>query len=92
MHILHIAKTTRERSDREMGIVTDVFWRCPRCFTINQAQVYGEWEDPESFPRDAVPHDRRLKWNPPCSKCGGYQLVEPNMTIEFPIVRTNKED
>ena len=73
-----------------MGLVTDIFWECPKCSTINKAQVYGEWSDPESFPRDAVPMRRELKWNPPCTKCGKYELQNPSeILVEFPIKEAN---
>ena len=65
-----------------MGLVTDIYWRCPFCSTLNQAQVYGEWEDPESFPIDAVPASRKLKWNPPCEKCKKYKLDEPQEALK----------
>lgn len=79
-----------------MGLVTDVFWDCPGCGTKNQAQLYG-WTDegdisdpnksglPE-LPRTAIPSDRCLKWNPPCTGCGIYRLTEPEpVLMEFPI-------
>ena len=63
-----------------MGMVTDVFWTCP-CGSREQAQVYGGYDDPAEFPVDAVPASRGLKWNPPCSKCGKFQLVMPEVFV-----------
>jgi len=62
-----------------MGLVTNVFWICPGCGSREQAQVYGEWTDPEEFPVDAVPSSRGLKWNPPCKKCGKFRLTMPEV-------------
>lgn len=58
-----------------MGLVTDVFWTCPGCGSREQAQAYGEWDDPGEFSPLEVPVDRGLKWNPPCSKCGKFRLL-----------------
>jgi hypothetical protein len=58
----------------DMGPVTNVYWECPGCYNKNNAQIYGEWEDPDEFPIDKVPISRGLKWNPPCELCGKYQL------------------
>ena len=72
-----------------MGLVTDVFWVCPGCGSEEQAQVYGDWEDPTTFPVDAVPCDRGLKWNPPCENCGEFKLIEPPpVTVKYKIVST----
>ena len=65
-----------------MGLVTDVWWRCPGCGSLQQAQANGEWNDPPSFPSHAVPSDRYLKWNPPCGSCGRYRLTLPVVPIE----------
>ena len=75
-----------------MGLVTDVYWKCPNCETKNQAQIYGDWEDPKEFPRKAVPIGRELKWNPPCTECGKYRLVNPKGIIELPIERIIEEE
>jgi hypothetical protein len=71
-----------------MGMVTDVFWNCPGCGSREQAQAYGEISDPEEFPAQAVPASRGLKWNPPCSKCGKFKLIMPEVLvtcIPFPV-------
>jgi len=60
-----------------MGLVTDVHWTCPGCGSRERAQAYGDHTDPDEFPVDAVPADRGLKWNPPCTKCGKFKLVLP---------------
>ncbi len=65
-----------------MGLVTDVYWDCPGCGGREQAQAYGDWHDPVEFPVDAVPAGRGLKWNPPCTRCGGYQLTMPEVLVK----------
>lgn len=74
-----------------MGLATDVYWECPNCDTRNQAEVYGDWGDPETFPRKAVPMGRKLKWNPPCTKCELYRLTDPKGLIELPIEKITEE-
>ncbi len=64
-----------------MGLVTNVYWVCPGCGSREQAQAYGEYDDPEEFPVGAVPASRGLKWSPPCSKCGKYELVLPEVLV-----------
>jgi hypothetical protein len=64
-----------------MGWVTDVFWTCPGCRSREQAQAYGEPEDPQEFPVDAVPASRGLKWNPPCKGCGNFRLTMPEVLV-----------
>jgi hypothetical protein len=64
-----------------VGLVTDVFWTCPGCQSREKAQAYGDWDDPDEFPVDAVPASRGLKWNPPCRKCGKYRLVMPETMV-----------
>lgn len=66
-----------------MGLVTDVFWACPGCGSREQAQAYGAWDDPKEFPPSLVPVDRGLKWNPPCSKCGKFQLLPKYRFTEY---------
>lgn len=73
-----------------MGLVTNVFWTCPNCDTANQAQVYGECDDPEEFPITAVPESRGLKWDPPCGGCGQFQLKYPEeRLVELEIRRVS---
>lgn len=79
-----------------MGMVTDVEWECPECGIKNIAQLYGDCyidgSDYKALPRKAIPSDARLKWNPPCSGCGLYRLVEPPVIlVEFPIERVSEE-
>lgn len=59
-----------------MGLVTNVYWKCPNCGSVERAQLYGDWGWPESFPPGDVPADSDLKWNPPCEVCGKYQLTK----------------
>jgi len=75
-----------------MGLVTDIKWRCPGCDSLQVAQVYGEWNDPIEFPVNSVPGDRSLKWNPPCAKCGKYQLKEPSTVTYAPALVKQAED
>ena len=63
-----------------MGLVTDVFWKCP-CGSREQAQAYGEDGDPSEFPVDAVPASRGLKWAPPCERCGKFRLEMPEVLV-----------
>lgn len=65
-----------------MGMVTDVLWVCPGCGSCQTAQVYGERSDPEHFPSTAVPAGRGLKWNPPCTQCGKFRLIEPQVYVQ----------
>lgn len=58
-----------------MGLVTDVMWNCPGCGSREQAQAYGESDDPEEFHPQFVPVGRDLKWNPACCKCGKFRLL-----------------
>ena len=75
-----------------MGYVTNVFWVCPGCGSKEQAQVYGDPNDPDEFPVSAVPAERGLKWNPPCEECGGYRLSLPNVLVEcVPVVVAGEE-
>ena len=73
-------------------MVTDVKWVCPKCERDNIAQLYGD-RYPEDdcktpLPRKAVPSNAELKWNPPCTGCGKYKLVEPPVIlVEFPVER-----
>lgn len=64
-----------------VGLVTDVFWTCPGCSSREKAQAYGDWDDPDEFPVTAVPASRGLKWNPPCTKCGRFRLVMPEVLV-----------
>lgn len=77
-----------------MGLVTDVFWICPGCGSRQQAQAYGEWNDPKEFPVSAVPCSRwPLKWNPPCEECGQYRLVMPVVNVAcVPVLVEEPED
>lgn len=76
-----------------MGLVTDVFWTCPGCGSRQQAQVYGEWDDPAEFPVDAVPSGRYpLKWNPPCEECGQYRLVMPEVKVACVPMRVEEPE
>lgn len=76
-----------------MGLVTDVFWTCPGCGSREQAQAYGEWDDPKEFPVDAVPASRGLKWNPPCYKCSKYKLTMPEVLVKCePVLVAAPED
>lgn len=76
-----------------MGEITNVYWNCPECRTKNQAQIYGEPEDPFEFPVSAVPSDRELRWAPPCERCGNYRLTEPSTKSgEFLIVEIKEDD
>ena len=83
-----------------MGLVTDVFWTCPKCETKNKAQLYGWYEQPDrqdgecpELPRKAIPSNAELKWNPPCTGCGEYKMSEPPVTlVEFPIVRVDGDE
>lgn len=74
-----------------MGIVTDVKWLCPGCYTENIAQLYGYYyidDNHKPLSRKCLESNAELKWNPPCTNCGKYKLVEPNSTlVEFPIER-----
>lgn len=73
-----------------MGMVTDVFWNCPKCDTKNKAQLYDWYEDGE-LPVKAIPSTATLKWNPPCTECGEYRLVEPPVRlVEFPIEKADE--
>ncbi len=76
-----------------MGLVTDVFWTCPGCGSRERAQAYGDWDDPEEFPIDAVPAGRGLKWHPPCGKCGQYKLTMPEVLVKCePVLVAAPED
>jgi hypothetical protein len=76
-----------------MGLVTNVFWTCPGCGSIEKAQAYGGWDDPDEFPVDAVPASRGLKWNPPCGKCGNFKLDMPEVLVKCePVLATGDED
>ena len=81
-----------------MGEVTNVEWECPECGKKNIAQVYGDCYCPndseyKTLPRNAIPSNTELKWNPPCKGCGKYKLIDPPVTlVEFPIARVSKED
>ena len=77
----HLVATTTWLQENIVGLVTDVFWTCPGCQSREKAQAYGDWDDPDEFPVDAVPASRGLKWNPPCSKCGKYRLVMPETLV-----------
>lgn len=80
-----------------MGMVTDVKWECPECGTENIAQLYDDFyydigdDECKPLPREAIPSNAELKWNPPCMGCGKYKLVEPPITlVEFPIARVKE--
>ncbi len=73
-----------------MGLVTSVFWTCPGCGSEQEAQLYGEWDDPKQFPVSAVPASRGLKWNPPCTKCGGYRLVVPEVYVHCAVEKVSE--
>lgn len=79
-----------------MGIVTNVRWDCPGCYTVNNAQLYEDLyapNDTECAPisHKQLPYGASLKWNPPCKKCGEYQLREPKSLIDFPVVKLEDE-
>lgn len=74
-----------------MGLVTNVYWTCPGCGSRERAQIYGEWNDPDEFNVVAVPGDRSLKWNPPCTKCGKFRLIEP-ASVEYKPVPVRSPD
>jgi hypothetical protein len=73
-----------------MGLVTNVYWNCPGCGSLETAQVFGQWGDPSEFPKTAVPADRELKWNPPCEGCGKFKLVTPHTTVACLVVPVEK--
>lgn len=72
-----------------MALVSDVYWICPGCGSRETAQVYRDYEDPPEFPLDAIPGGYDLSWNPPCKKCGEYELRMPK-TIKLEIKPVNK--
>ena len=74
-----------------MGLVTDVFWTCPGCGSRENAQAYGGDDDPPEFPVTAVPAQRGLKWNPPCSKCGKFKLKMPEVLVACEAVPVDEE-
>ncbi len=75
-----------------MGLVTNVFWTCPNCGSREQAQAYGGYDDPREFPVECVPAFRRLKWNPPCEKCGKYRLEMPEIYVKCVPVLVDDSD
>ena len=75
-----------------MGMVTNVYWQCPGCGSREQAQAYRGYGDPQEVPVGAVPASRGLKWNPPCSVCGEYRLILPEVLVQCVPVRCTGED
>jgi hypothetical protein len=80
-----------------MGMVTDVLWQCPGCLKDNIAQLYDDHYEVAAddgmckpLSHKCIPIEARgLKWNPPCEKCGEFQLVDPPawiVYVECPIV------
>lgn len=76
-----------------MAVVTDVEWVCPGCGNRNIAQLYEYWYPEDSEEHKPLSHKMlsshaELKYNPPCEKCGKFQLVEPlEKIVKFPIIR-----
>lgn len=80
-----------------MGIVTDVNWNCPGCGTVNNAQLYDDYyppydEDYNPISHKQLPYGVSLKWNPPCEKCKEYQLKDPSILVDLPIIKLNSEE
>ena len=74
-----------------MGLVTDVYWVCPGCGSVETAQVYGHYDDPDTFPFEAIPVSRGLKWNPPCENCGKFHLTVPEVFVQGVIAPVGDE-
>ena len=66
-----------------MAMVTNIKWICPGCGSEELAQTLGEWDDPEEFHPSFVPVDRGLRYNPPCSKCGKFQLLPESKWTKY---------
>jgi len=58
-----------------MGLVTDVYWNCPKCARENRAQLSGICGNGDDLKLHEVPLGSDLRWNPACSGCGLFQLV-----------------
>lgn len=74
-----------------MPLVTNVKWKCPGCATDNIAQLYDDHypnsDSEEPLSHLQLPYGVLLKWNPPCEKCKEYQLKDPVVLVDFPIVK-----
>jgi len=72
-----------------MGLVVNIKWDCP-CGSEEVAQVGGDWEDPNTFPINAVPSNKHMHYNPACKVCGEYELSEPAPVLVTYVVRKVK--
>lgn len=74
-----------------MGLVTDVRWTCPGCGSVELAQIGGDYEDGEITP-DRVPVEcGGMRWNPPCMRCGEFQLLPTSEFVPHHPQRITKE-
>lgn len=83
-----------------MGEVTDVRWECPGCAADNIAQLYGIFKEAlredgsmGALSNDKLPASAGLKWNPPCERCGEYQLVNPpEIYLKYPVINIKQSE